>query len=213
MTAPINPPVQRVDTVDEAERWTHEDFMQLAPEDKKAELIQGAIIVNPPPFLEHDRLQTLLVSILKMYVSRFDLGVVLGSRTAVYLSGTETYEPDILFVSDERLHIITRSKLTEAPDLVVEILSASTAKYDRGIKRENYAEAGVRELWLIDPHGPEGTQFYQQRDDKLIEVAPIEGIIHSITLPNFKLNTDWLWPDEDGEMANPHEVLEELGAI
>jgi Uma2 family endonuclease len=96
---------------------------------------------------------------------------------------------------------------------VIGILSGSTAEYDRGVKRENYEKAGVRELWLIDPYGPAGTQFYQQQGDKLVEVAPVEGIIHSIALPNFQLRAAWLWPDEKGELPNSVAVLKELGVL
>lgn len=125
----------------------------------------------------------------------------------------QTYEPDILFVSHERAHIITRRKLIEAPDLVIEILSGATSRYERSAKLNNYSKAGVVEVWLIDPYGPAGTQLYQQQGGNLVEVAPVDGIIHSITLPNFKLKVTWLWPDADDKLPNPYEVLRELEVI
>ena len=211
MATLLNPPVSRAEDV---ERWAHDDFMLLAPEDHKAELIDGEIIMPSPAFFPHERLQGLLFTVLTMYVSRFDLGYVVGSRYAVYISESQTYEPDILFVRKERARIITEAKLLEVPDLVVEIISASTARYDRGPKRANYKKAGLRELWLIDPYGPAGTQFFQRRGDALVEVAPDkDGLIHSMTLPNLKLKTVWLWPDEKGELPNPVDVLRELGAV
>ncbi len=209
MAVLINPTVRRVETADE--RYTHADFMRLAPEDKKAELIDGEIIIMSPPFDIHERLQGFLFLSIGFFVSRFQLGQVRGSRTAVYISETETYEPDLLFVRQEREHIITERELTEAPDLVIEILSAGTARYDRGRKLQNYSKAGVQELWLIDPYGPTGTNFYQRQGDKLVEVAPIDGLIHSNTLPNFKLRLAWLWSDANGKLPNPVDVLNELG--
>jgi len=146
----LNPLVRRVETM-ESQRLTHADFMRLAPEDQKAELIEGEMIVMPPPFFVHERLQVFLVSILSLFAGRFGLGQVLGSRTAVFISETDTYEPDILFVAKVREHIISERKLLEAPGLVVDILSASTARYDRGPKLAGYSAAGVQELWLIDP--------------------------------------------------------------
>jgi Uma2 family endonuclease len=210
MSALINPTVRRAEDV---ERWTHEEFMRLAPDDKKAELIDGEIIIMSPAFDEHERLQGFLFTILTLFVSQFDLGHIRGSRTAVYISDDQTYEPDILFVSKARSQIITKRKLTEAPDLVIEIISANTATHDRGTKRENYSKAGIHELWLIDPYGPAGTQFYQRQADTLVEVAPVDGIIHSLALPNFKLRTAWLWPSEKNELANPLQVLKELGVL
>jgi Uma2 family endonuclease len=214
MTTLVNPPVRRVEMMETSPpRWTHHDFMRLAPEGHKAELIDGALIVMLPPAYIHERLQVFLVKVIGLFVDFFKLGQVLGSRTAMRISLHQTYEPDILFVSRERRHIITETEVLEAPDLVIEILSASTAEYDRGVKRENYEKAGVRELWLVDPYGPAGTQFYQRQGDKLVEVAPVEGILHSMALPNFELRAAWLWPDEKGELPNSVAVLKELGIL
>jgi len=208
MATLLNPTIRRAELV---ERLTHDDFMRLAPEARKAELIDGELIMPMPPFDAHERLQVLLMTVLSVFASHFELGQVRGSRSAVYISEEQTYEPDILFVHKDRLHIITQSKLMAAPDLVVEILSASTAKYDRGSKLTNYAKAGVRELWLIDPYGPAGTQFYQRQGEELVEVAPADGVIHSVALLNFKLQIAWLWPDENDQLPSPIHVLKELG--
>jgi Uma2 family endonuclease len=208
----LNPVVRRVETM-ETQRLTHADFMRLAPEDQKAELIEGELIVISPPFYVHERLQGFLFAVLTLFASRFGLGQVLGSRTAVAISETDTYEPDILFVAQAREHIIGERQLLEAPDLVVEILSASTARYDRGRKLASYATPGVRELWLIDPYGPAGTQFFQRQAEALVEVAPAEGVLRSVALPGFNLRVSWLWPDEGGALPNPVTVLRELGVV
>ena len=167
----------------------------------------------PPPFFVHERLQVFLVSVLALFADRFGLGQVLGSRTAVYISETDTYEPDILFVAKGREQIISERKLLEGPDLVVEFLSASTARYDRGPKLAGYAAAGVQELWLIDPYGPAGTQFFQRQGESLVEVAPAAGVLRSVALPGFELRVSWLWPDESGALPNRIDVLRELGVV
>lgn len=211
MTVLLNPTVQRLETADE--RYSHDDFMRLAPDDHKAELIDGEIIIRSAAVWEHERLQGFLMAVLMGYVSHFELGTVLGSRSAVYISESDTYEPDILFIAQGREYIITKHKIMEAPDLVVEILSTTTARHDRGIKLQNYARAGVREVWLIDPYGPAGTQFFQRQADVLVEVAAQEGILLSAVLPSFRLKTAWLWPDASGRLPNPMLVLRELGVF
>ena len=68
------------------------------------------------------------------------------------LSEEYVLQPDILFISKERSHIIAEPNIQGAPDLVVEILSPATAERDRGLKAKIYAKYGVREYWLIDPN-------------------------------------------------------------
>ncbi len=192
------------------ERMTSEEFFRCAPEDKKAELIDGVIIMSPPPSYTHERLQIFLLRLLGEFIELFDLGELLGSRTAIVLVDDQTYEPDILFVARERIEIIEERGVFGTPDLVIEILSASTAAYDRGAKFRTYERAGVRELWLLDPYGPAGTEFYQRQDDRFKPIMPDENnLVHSIALPNFKLNTTWLWPAE--KFISIRDALGEMG--
>lgn len=196
--------------VEVAERMTSRDFFRCAPEDQKAELIDGVMIVAPPPLYVHERLQVFLLRLLSEYVEIHQLGEVLGSRTAVALADDQTFEPDILFVNGERLGIIRAEGIFGAPDLVVEILSASTQSYDRGAKFRAYERAGVRELWLIDPYGPVGTEFYQLKDTVFQPVMPDEkGLFASAVLPEFKLRTNWLWPAD--KFIPVRKALQEMG--
>lgn len=213
MTIVLNPPVRRVEWVEaSAPRLTYDDFMRLAPADDKAELIQGMFIVMPPPLYTHERLQGFLLTVLRLLADFWQAGQVLGSRTAVRLDEHQVYEPDVLFISRDRQHIITERAVVGAPDWVIEILSASTAHHDRGIKREWYDRAGVRELWLVDPYGPAGTQFFQRQGDQLVEVAPVNGIIQPLAWPEeVRFQTAWLWPDEAGNLPNTLTVLQTLG--
>jgi Uma2 family endonuclease len=196
--------------VEVTERMTSEEFFRYAPNDKKVELIDGVIIVSPPPMDSHERLQIFLLRLLGEFVELFDLGEIRGSRTAVVLADDQVYEPDILFVIRERVGIIEDRGVFGAPDLVVEILSASTVAHDRGTKFHTYQKAGVRELWLIDPYGPVGTEFYQRQGNLFKPIMPDEnGIIQAVALPNFKLNTAWLWPVE--KFISVRSALREMG--
>jgi Uma2 family endonuclease len=65
--------------------------------------------------------------------------------------GGRLLQPDILFISAERQAILTARNAGPAPDLVVEVLSPSTASRDREVKAKRYAKFGVREMWLVDP--------------------------------------------------------------
>jgi len=195
--------------VEVSERMTAEEFLQFAPDDKKSELIDGVFVMSPPPLDVHERLQGFLFTLLRMYVETLNLGEVRGSRTAVILDDEQVFEPDILFVAREQADIIRERGIFGPPDLVIEILSASTAPHDRGPKFRIYERAGVKELWLIDPYGPAGTEFYQQQGHGLKPIMPADNIIHSTALPNFKLNTTWLWPAE--KFITIRAALKEMG--
>ena len=69
----------------------------------------------------------------------------------VFLSDINVYQPDVVFISNQRRSILTEHGLEGAPDLAVEVLSPGTARFDKGSKRKVYARTGVKELWLVDP--------------------------------------------------------------
>ena len=82
---------------------------------------------------------------------RRGLGRVFVAPADVVLSEYDVVQPDLLFVLKENDHIITAGNVQGAPDLVVEILSPSTARRDWNEKRDLYAKYGVKELWIADP--------------------------------------------------------------
>ncbi len=88
---------------------------------------------------------------MRHYAEKHDLGLVLTSPVAVRLPNQEVpVQSDILFVAKSRLDIVGENNIEAEPDLVVEILSPSNWKYDRGRKQEIYMPAGEKEYWSVD---------------------------------------------------------------
>ena len=133
-----------------AVRLTYQDYAKT-PEDGRYELIDGELIMSASPNLPHLRNQTKLGFKMVQFVELNDLGEVFYSDADIVLSDTDVLKPDLSFVSKERAHILTYANIQGAPDLVVEILSPSTARRDWGVKRELYAKHGVKEYWIADP--------------------------------------------------------------
>ncbi len=129
---------------------TYEDYAKT-PDDERWELLDGELVIVPSPNIPHQRVVTDLMTLLNVFVKDRDLGSVYAAPTDVVLSDTNVVQPDLLFVSSERGHIITHANIQGAPDLAVEIRSPSTADRDLTVKRRLYAEHGVREYWLVDP--------------------------------------------------------------
>ena len=130
-------------------KFTYEDYKHT-PEDKRYELIDGDLIMVPAPRTAHQKSSMNLVNPLFTFVTENGLGVVFAAPYDVVLSETDVVQPDILFVSNERSHIINEDNIRGAPDLVVEVLSPSTAQRDRTLKRTLYALHGVSEYWQAD---------------------------------------------------------------
>ena len=132
-------------------RHTYEDYC-LLPDDKRFELIDGEFYeMAPSPITVHQRTLLFLARLLSDWVDLHGLGEVFIAPFDVILSEHDTFQPDVLFVSEARRSIITHRACEGAPDLVVEILSPSTSQRDLGIKRNRYALFGVREYWIVDP--------------------------------------------------------------
>lgn len=183
--------------VEVVERMSAGEFWRDAPEDRKAELVDGVLVMPSPPLVIHERLFRFLFQLLATYAEAYRLGEVFGSRTAVELADDQVVEPDVLFIAHDRRAIIQEKGIVGAPDLVIEILSAGTARNDRGPKFRAYERAGVRELWLVDPYGPAGTEFYHLSGNRFTPVMPdAEGRLASTTLPGFWIDVNWLWPQD-----------------
>ena len=135
-----------------ATKLTYQDCLDMdAPEGERWELIDGELIMFGAPTEEHQIASIGLGARMYIFAQANALGRVILAPFDVLLSDTDVVQPDILFVSNERAHIRTRAYVQGAPDLVVEILSPSSARRDWRDKRELYAKRGVKEYWIIDP--------------------------------------------------------------
>lgn len=131
--------------------FTYEDY-KLLPEDRRYEIVEGELLVTPAPNARHQGIVVRLILRLAAFVEAAELGKVLPAPTDVILANESVVQPDLLFVVRERQGIIDPAGgVHGAPDLVVEILSPSTASRDQVVKRKLYGRYGVREYWIVDP--------------------------------------------------------------
>ena len=130
--------------------FTYADYVRL-PEDVRCEIIDGELIMAASPNRIHQRIALDLGSIMNQFVNANGLGALFIAPFDVYLSETNIAQPDLLFVSAARSHILTDANVRGAPDLVVEVASPSTARRDRTIKADLYARFGVAEYWICNP--------------------------------------------------------------
>jgi Uma2 family endonuclease len=129
-------------------RKTLDDFMSL-PEGTRAELIDGELFMCPSPREPHQWAVANLHLLLGGFVKSRKLGRVYTAPFDVHLPSGDIVEPDILFVAKDNLGIV-QDWVRGAPDLVVEVLSPDGIDRDRFVKRNLYAQNGVREYWIVD---------------------------------------------------------------
>ena len=171
-----------------ARKYTYEDYINT-PEDTRYELIDGELIeLAAAANRAHQKAVTKLGSGTNLFVSERDLGVVyVAPRDVVFADGS-IVQPDVLFIAKERLHIDTDAEIWGAPDLVVEVLSPSTERRDKTVKRALYERHGVKEHWLVDTDEFTVTVFLLGEFG--FEAAAVYGYddtLISPTLPGFSM--------------------------
>lgn len=129
-----------------------EDYYQLPVYSQTdfIQLIDGNVITPLAINLRHQAIVGEILFLLMTLARRLG-GKAFTSPIEVYLDEYNIYEPDVLYLTPDSQCIIEDKHLRDAPELVVEVLSPSTAKHDRQEKYITYEKHGVHEYWIVDP--------------------------------------------------------------
>ncbi len=130
---------------------TYKDYEALPTDGRRYELHEGELSATPAPNPQHQLIIGNLHVILWQYVNSRDVGRVLLSPIDCILGETTVVQPDLVYLDNSRLAIISARGLEGPPTLVVEILSPTTTLIDRSTKRQLYARYGVPYYWIVDP--------------------------------------------------------------
>ena len=159
--------------LDESKRYTYADYLTWL-DDKRRELINGFIHLMSAPMRVHAQVSVELSTIIRTFIKKrkrecriyyapFDVRLPLNNETEdnkIY----NVVQPDICVICD--LTKLDEKGCIGAPDLIVEVLSPSTLKYDWNYKFNLYEAAGVREYWILDPKSKAVNVFLLQPDGK-----------------------------------------------
>jgi Uma2 family endonuclease len=169
-------------------KLTYEAFRQLPGDGKRYELIHGEVHLTPSPSTRHQLILWNLSLSLGTYMQSARLGVLAFAPLDVRLNPDTALQPDLIFVSAKRTEIIQEKFIAGAPDLAVEILSKATAAHDRATKLPLYAEAGVAEIWFIDPQ-VKTVEVLKLRRRKYVVDSTLAGdqTLRSATFPGWQL--------------------------
>ncbi|WP_375444074.1 Uma2 family endonuclease [uncultured Fibrella sp.] len=182
--------IQQVQAILNEEQNRRRSFYEWMGNSKKAEFINGEIIMHAPALHRHNAAVISLGTLLNTYVNTSNEGVVVIEKALVELT-RNSYEPDLCYFGLERAGGLTPELLYyPAPDLIVEVLSESTKKNDRNIKFEDYAAHGVEEYWIIDPTRQTVETFGIDADTKeyaALGTFKVGQSVSSLVLPEFTI--------------------------
>ena len=134
-------------------RFGYNDLLAMPEDGRRYEIHGGELVVVPSPLLRHQIAAMEVVTLLNDYRRKFG-GIAVTAPFDVVFDEYDVVQPDVVFFRAERLHLLDPNSVARAvPDIVVEVLSPSTAAIDRGRKMEMFARYGVPEYWIVDPVG------------------------------------------------------------
>ncbi len=153
----------------------------------KAEFINGTVVLHSPVTRAHAQAVIFIGSLLFHHVRNKKLGEVHVEKSMIRLTRND-YEPDVCFFNSNKAKEFTPDqKLFPPPDLVVEVLSPSTEKIDRGIKFQDYAAHDISEYWIVDPVNKFVEQYVLRDGRYEIVLQSHQNDIHSDSVDGFVL--------------------------
>jgi len=148
---------------------TYEDYACLPDDGKTYEILEGELQVTPAPRPKHQDVSRNLGRALDQYVCHHNAGKMYYSPIDIVADPHNIVQPDIIFISADRLDIIGEKNVQGMPDLIIEILSPSTGRKDRILKLRVYASHGLKHYWIVDP------------DEQTLEALELEGQSFKVT--------------------------------
>jgi len=165
-------------------KLTYEDYLLMPDDGRRHEIIDGEHFVSPSPNTLHQRISKRFTRAL-LPSEDAGLGEVFYAPYDVVLSIFDVVQPDVLFISKARAHIINDKHAEGAPDLVIEILSDSNRQYDEQVKYKTYERLGVDEYWIADPF-EQTVKVFRRTNGRFTRVA-VGNTLTSPLLPDFQL--------------------------
>ncbi len=131
------------------EGMTVEEYLAMPESTQPSNLIEGRLYMSPTPIWRHQSIVGTVYVALRTFANESG-GLAFISPMDCHLPNGSILQPDVGYITPDRVDIVDRWVMG-APDLVVEVLSPGTRRFDRNRKLQQYERNGVREVWLVDP--------------------------------------------------------------
>lgn len=174
-------------------------FYENVSDDVKAEFINGEVICSSPARDKHTVIVYNLVSIFLRFARKNKAGVVRGEKSLVRLRRND-FEPDVCFFRKEIADTFNDDTMFyPVPDFVVEVLSDSTEKRDRGVKFVDYALNGVKEYWLINYRNQFIEQYFLEKGVFVLAEKVQHGTVRCLVLEGLEIPLKAIFNEEHNE--------------
>lgn len=184
-------------TVNEGVRWTTADLELLPDNGTRYEIIDGELFMSRSPHLSHQDAGGNIYLELQIWSRTTRLGKAFINPGIIF-SEANNVEPDVVWISNERLALLVDDSghLTDAPELVVEVLSLGkeNERRDREAKLKLYSSRGVQEYWIVDWR-LQKVEIYRRESAKLQLVVTLlaSDELSSPLLPDFTCSVSRLF--------------------
>jgi len=157
-----------------------------------SQILNGVTVIAPSPFGFHQNIISNLVLLIGNHAKLHKSGKILTSPLdVIFEEGYNVLQPDLIYIKKENLSIFdSNGHIHGVPDLLIEIISASSVSRDTVEKFKIYEKYGVNEYWIVFPE-QKVIEVFVLKDGKyslLCSTENSEGIVTSIVLHNFKFN-------------------------
>jgi Uma2 family endonuclease len=179
--------------VEKKKKYTVEDYMMLE-EGAPFQLINNELIMSPSPNPFHQAIVARLSKIILVFLENEQNAAYTAGSVDVVFDKNNVFQPDFLYVSEERVNEIVKERVEGSPDMAIEILSPSNAYYDLIQKKEVYEKYGVKEYIIFDPIA-KNAHLHALKDGVyyLHQKAQQNELLHSLVLPGFSFDLNYIF--------------------
>lgn len=162
------------------------------------ELLNGELVKKSAPKPIHQLYSRRITKSLEQFLEATPLGEFFYAPVDVFFDDHNAVQPDICFLTTERSFLIDLNEgILGAPDLIVEILSPGSLRFDRGDKKDLYERFAVKEYWIVDPNNRAVEVYFMRENAYAVhDIFEAGGKITSTVLLGFELEINELFKSE-----------------
>lgn len=167
--------------------WTYDDYRQLPEDGNRYEVLEGRLHMTPAPSSYHQILSRRL-QFLFYQLELKGKGQIFDAPIDLLIPGADPAQPDLVYLTSGQAGLVTRRGIEGVPEMVVEILSPSSATRDRTVKLHLYERNGVRRYALLDPSARTLELFWLDGESYRLEASL--GPDDELTLPDYGITIE-----------------------